>query len=110
MSSRHLVLLSVLLLGLARPATPGEEDSPRFRTTPAQVGHVFPHMTVMADGAGSNSETGIGGLIPWANTLWAVGYVAHIYVHHEFPDAYSAHWVRARVDRACRASVQLFYN
>jgi hypothetical protein len=32
------------------------------------------------------------------------------YVHHEFPDAYSAHWVRVRADGACRASVQLFYN
>ncbi|MBX3177019.1 MAG: hypothetical protein KF886_06655 [Candidatus Hydrogenedentes bacterium] len=32
----------------------------------------------MADGVGSTSETGIGALIPWANKLWAVGYVAHI--------------------------------
>jgi hypothetical protein len=35
-------------------------------------------MTVYAPGAGSTSETGIGALIPWANRLWAVGYVAHI--------------------------------
>jgi hypothetical protein len=45
---------------------------------PLQVKGVFPHMTVMADGVGSTSETGIGALIPWANKLWAVGYVAHI--------------------------------
>jgi hypothetical protein len=32
------------------------------------------------------------------------------YVHHEFPDGYSAHWVRVRAGRACRASVQLMYN
>lgn len=43
-----------------------------------QINHVFPHLTVYADGVGSTSETGIGALIPWANKLWAVGYVAHI--------------------------------
>jgi len=49
------------------------QKSPRV-----QVGGVFPHMTVMAKGLGSNSEAGIGALIPWAQKLWAVGYVAHI--------------------------------
>ena len=48
------------------------------QNTQVQVGNVFPHLTVYADGAGSNSETGIGALIPWANKLWAIGYVAHI--------------------------------
>lgn len=43
-----------------------------------QVDGVFPHMTVHADGVGSTSETGIGALIPWANRLWVIGYVAHI--------------------------------
>jgi hypothetical protein len=47
--------------------------------TPVQVDGVFPHLTVYADGAGSKSETGIGALIPWANRLWAIGYVAHIH-------------------------------
>ena len=46
--------------------------------TPLQVDGVFPGMTVFAPGAGSRSETGIGALIPWADRLWAVGYVAHI--------------------------------
>jgi len=32
----------------------------------------------MATGVGSTSETGIGALIPWADKLWAIGYVAHI--------------------------------
>lgn len=35
-------------------------------------------MTVKSTGVGSNSETGIGALIPWADRLWAIGYVAHI--------------------------------
>lgn len=46
--------------------------------TPIQVDGVFPNMTVFAPGAGSRSETGIGALIPWADRLWAIGYVAHI--------------------------------
>ena len=45
---------------------------------PVQVNGVFPNLTVMAKGVGSDSEAGIGALIPWAEKLWAVGYVAHI--------------------------------
>ncbi len=45
---------------------------------PIHVDGVFPNLTVHADGVGSTSETGIGALIPWANKLWAIGYVAHI--------------------------------
>lgn len=45
---------------------------------PVQVNGVFPNLTVMAEGVGSDSEAGIGALIPWAQKLWAVGYVAHI--------------------------------
>lgn len=41
------------------------------------AGHVLPQLTVMAPGVGSDSEAGIGALIPWADRLWAIGYVAH---------------------------------
>ncbi|MCA9447825.1 MAG: hypothetical protein KC931_11965 [Candidatus Omnitrophica bacterium] len=44
---------------------------------PIQIDGVFPSLTIHADGVGSRSETGIGALIPWANKLWAIGYVAH---------------------------------
>jgi len=64
------------------PAAPSADqaDDARFkpRRSDLQIGGVFPHMTVTAPGAGSHSETGIGALIPWADRLWAVGYVAHI--------------------------------
>jgi hypothetical protein len=56
----------------------GHEDAESQKSPPVQIGGVFPHMTVMAKGLGSNSEAGIGALIPWAQKLWAVGYVAHI--------------------------------
>jgi hypothetical protein len=62
-----LLVLLLPTLTLAQPTT-----------QPLVASHIFPHMTVIAPGVGSNSETGIGALIPWADRLWAVGYVAHI--------------------------------
>jgi hypothetical protein len=44
---------------------------------PIEIKGVFPKMTV-ASGYKDRSEAGIGALVPWANKLWAVGYVAHI--------------------------------
>jgi hypothetical protein len=44
---------------------------------PIQVKGVFPQMAVVSGHTGS-TEAGIGALVPWANKLWAVGYVAHI--------------------------------
>lgn len=32
------------------------------------------------------------------------------YVHHAFPEAFSAHWVRVQTDRATVATVQFFYT
>ena len=51
---------------------------PEQNTQPIHIKGIFPNLTMMADGVGSTSETGIGALIPWANKLWAIGYVAHI--------------------------------
>ncbi len=45
---------------------------------PVHIKGVFPKLTVMAKGVGSDSEAGIGALIPWADKLWAIGYVSHI--------------------------------
>jgi len=42
-----------------------------------QIKGVFPAMAVVADHK-NRTEAGIGALLPWANKLWAVGYVAHI--------------------------------
>lgn len=48
------------------------------RPQPLRIGNVLPQATVFAPGLGSDSETGIGALIPWADRLWAIGYVAHV--------------------------------
>jgi hypothetical protein len=53
-------------------------DDTEGRGEPIQINGVFPSLTVMAKGIGSDSETGIGAMIPWADKLWAIGYVAHI--------------------------------
>lgn len=41
------------------------------------ISGVFPHLAVKADHLPIRSETGIGALMPWANRLWFVTYVAH---------------------------------
>jgi hypothetical protein len=42
-----------------------------------QINGVFPHLTVVGPHS-SRSESGIGALLPWADRLWMIGYVAHI--------------------------------
>jgi len=32
------------------------------------------------------------------------------YFHYEFPDGFSAHWVRFKVDSSCKATVYIHYN
>ncbi|MHC4726426.1 MAG: hypothetical protein ACYS17_04290 [Planctomycetota bacterium] len=79
-----LVVLCVLVLSNGYTRAQGSEaDTPSginndTKKVPIQINGVFPNLTVMAKGLGSNSETGIGALIPWADKLWAIGYVSHI--------------------------------
>jgi hypothetical protein len=47
------------------------------KTPPVQINGVFPNITTIAE-YNSPSEAGIGALLPWANRLWFVSYVAHI--------------------------------
>lgn len=45
-------------------------------TPPIQIGGAFPQISVVA-GPTNRSEAGIGALLPWADRLWFVSYVAH---------------------------------
>lgn len=65
-----------LLLGCFLIVALGQD--PADRPPALVIDGVMPHLTVSAPGVGSRSETGIGALIPWADRLWAVGYVAHV--------------------------------
>ncbi len=71
MSIRPCVFIVCALSFLLAPAHAQQEP-------PLQIGGAFPHLTVMAPGVGSRTETGIGALIPWADRLWMIGYVAHV--------------------------------
>jgi len=62
---------SALAAAPERPVPAGE--TPR----PLQVGGVFPHLAVSTPDV-PGSESGIGALMPWADRLWMVTYVAHI--------------------------------
>jgi hypothetical protein len=35
---------------------------------------------------------------------------ANGYVHHEFPNGFSVQWIRAKVNRPCKATVHFVYN
>lgn len=74
---RLFLTLCALLIATPVLAQTAESAAPAH-TPPLQINGVFPKLTVYAPEDGSDSETGIGALIPWADKLWAVGYVAHI--------------------------------
>lgn len=66
-------LLPLLLMTTSVCAqTPGEKPE-----APIQVGGALPQIAVVA-GHDNRSEAGIGALLPWADRLWFVAYVAHI--------------------------------
>jgi len=46
-------------------------------TAPFSISGVFPSLAVKAEYHPRRSETGIGALMPWADRLWFVTYVAH---------------------------------
>jgi hypothetical protein len=73
---KKIVPLSALLV-LCVAVHCAAQGSPAVER-PISVNGVFPNLTVFAPGAGSDSEAGIGALVPWADKLWAVGYVAHV--------------------------------
>ena len=74
-----LVILTVLLMILAIVAVAAAEEPPLPGSTalPLSISGVFPHLAVSTDDV-PGSESGIGALMPWADRLWMVTYVAHI--------------------------------
>ena len=43
------------------------------------INGVFPNLTILGSSDKGRSESGIGALVPWADKLWMIGYVAHIH-------------------------------
>lgn len=48
------------------------------QTPVREINGVFPNLTILGPHK-HRSESGIGALIPWADKLWMIGYVAHIH-------------------------------
>ena len=74
MNPRHLLIIMLSLSAAAACAIGSEARDQSHRT---QVSGVLPHLAMVADHS-PRSEAGIGGLMPWANKLWAITYVAHL--------------------------------
>lgn len=53
-------------------------DSNQLGNKVININGVFPNLTVLGPSDQNRSESGIGALIPWADKLWMIGYVAHI--------------------------------
>ncbi len=72
------VSLFVLLLSLYVTSY-GQSATEKTQTTKPifHINGVFPNLTVLG-GNTQRSESGIGALLPWADKLWMIGYVAHI--------------------------------
>jgi len=61
----------------AAPPRPVAEPAPAPTAGPVAVSGIFPHLAVSTPEV-PGSESGIGALMPWADRLWMVTYVAHI--------------------------------
>jgi hypothetical protein len=54
------------------------KQSDNLKATLININGVFPNLTIIGPSDKDRSESGIGALIPWADKLWMIGYVAHI--------------------------------
>jgi len=73
--SLFFLLLSGFILSLEAQDQPDTTKLPL--TTPIEINGVFPNLTIVGPHE-NRSESGIGALLPWADRLWMIGYVAHI--------------------------------
>ncbi|MDX2189070.1 MAG: hypothetical protein SFY32_04335 [Bacteroidota bacterium] len=75
-----LAVISVISKGQSSNTDSKNQEPPHGNMAPdkiIEVEGVFPHLSVIGDHVG-RSETGIGALLPWADRLWMISYVAHI--------------------------------
>jgi len=72
----NFALCLICALALTHSAR-AQESEKKTDAPPIQVGNAFPNITTIAEYS-TPTEAGIGALLPWANRLWFVSYVAHI--------------------------------
>ncbi len=71
-------LTFLLFIGLLSLQQLSAQDTVIRQQPALEINGVFPNLTVIGTSDKYRSESGIGALIPWADKLWMVGYVAHI--------------------------------
>ncbi|EAZ79906.1 hypothetical protein [Algoriphagus machipongonensis] len=72
------IVLSIFIVSLLAFSQVFAQNQETTKKIPIQVNGVFPHISVVGPSDKNRSESGIGALIPWADKLWMIGYVAHI--------------------------------
>ena len=82
MNKAYLKLLTVILILTFLTPEEGYSQEVIERDVsiekPININGVFPNLTILGASDKGRSESGIGALIPWADKLWMIGYVAHI--------------------------------
>ncbi len=81
--TRHLLALVLIVSAVCAASLTAEPQGPPPATPttapqspPLFIGGASPQIAIVA-GHANRSEAGIGALLPWADRLWFVGYVAH---------------------------------
>ena len=76
-----ITVLVICLMANSLHAQGQQQSRPTNETSgegnPLQVGGAFPGLAIVGDHI-DRSEMGIGALLPWADRLWIISYVAHI--------------------------------
>lgn len=74
-----ILLIVIFLFFVPEKGYSQEITQPDVSTEkPININGVFPNLTILGTSDKGRSESGIGALIPWADKLWMIGYVAHI--------------------------------
>jgi hypothetical protein len=72
-----LILFSIILISNIT-FSQTDKDPIQLKYNTVNINGVFPNLTILGTSDKDRSESGIGALIPWADKLWMIGYVAHI--------------------------------
>ncbi len=79
MKNRILLRAIIFILIPATQLLSQTDNQQESNRNPQNINGVFPNLTIMGSSDKERSESGIGALIPWADKLWMIGYVAHIH-------------------------------
>ena len=76
MTRFHFLFGTLMVVTMALPQTNADEPATKASDPVIEVSGVFPRLAMVADHS-PRTEAGTGALMPWANRLWIVTYVAH---------------------------------